>query len=176
MVTNCINKEIAERAFPMISSMTVFLRCKMYFLVSTSLLCDYLKTSPWPFWSFAREKQLLERKNRHSGASLCYIRVVKYFLTRVVPSRRQAVHWIDPVPSRGETGEPLVLTACMYMTIVPIDYMSYMYKEVSVAKVILFYFTLLEELGGQHFLGIFVDNAHAVTILFSLSTPFVILV
>ena len=42
----------------------------------------------------------------------------KVFLTRVVPSRRQAVHWIDPVPSRGETGEPLVLTACMYMTIV----------------------------------------------------------
>ena len=34
-----------------------------------------------------------------------------------MPSRRHAVHWIDPVPSRGETGEPLVLTACMYMTI-----------------------------------------------------------
>ena len=42
--------------------------------------------------------------------------------------------------------------------------MSYMYNEVSVAKVILlhvFYFTLLEELGGQHFLGIFVDNAQS---------------
>ena len=64
----------------------------------------------------------------------------KVFLTRVVQSRRQAVHWIDPVPSRGETGEPLVLTACMYMTIVPIEYMSYMYNEVSAAKVILLLF------------------------------------
>ena len=116
LVANCINKEIAERAFQRYPVRRSFFAARCIFFVATSLRCDYLKTSPWSFWSFAREKQLLERKNRHSGASLCYIQLIKYCLSRVVPSRRQAVHWINPVTSRGETGEPLVFTACMYST------------------------------------------------------------
>ena len=48
--------------------------------------------------------------------------------------------------------------------------MSYMYNEVS--YLVSFYFTLLEELGGQRFLGIFVYNAQPP--YSSLSTPFVI--